>query len=82
MKGFLELAALWTTFNGDAIMTIYLLIYIIGHLLSTVLIGFMLGRLRLVQLLIARLACWRRRDPKKEENTRGVPAPEGSVEHK
>jgi hypothetical protein len=29
-------------------MTIYLLIYIIGHLLSAVLIGYMLGRLRLV----------------------------------
>ncbi len=29
-------------------MTTYLLIYIIGHLLSAVLIGFMLGRLRLI----------------------------------
>src|SRR6266581_6525747 len=43
-----QLAALWTHFNGDAVMTTYLLIYIIGHLLSAVLIGFMLGRLRLV----------------------------------
>jgi hypothetical protein len=43
-----QLAALWTHFNGDAVMTIYLLIYIIGHLLSAVLIGIMLGRLRLV----------------------------------
>src|SRR5437764_6392663 len=43
-----QLAALWTTFNGDAVMTTYLLIYIIGHLLSAVLIGFMLGRLRLI----------------------------------
>ena len=43
-----QLVALWTTFNGDAVMTTYLLIYIIGHLLSAVLIGFMLGRLRLI----------------------------------
>ena len=43
-----QFAALWTHFNGDPVMTIYLLIYIIGHLLSAVLIGIMLGRLRLV----------------------------------
>lgn len=43
-----QLAALWTHFNGDTVMTTYLLIYIIGHLLSAVLIGIMLGRLRLV----------------------------------
>lgn len=39
---------LWTHFNGDPVMTTYLLIYIIGHLLSAVMIGVMLGRLRLV----------------------------------
>src|SRR5947207_11050205 len=43
-----QLAALWTHFNGDAVMTTYLLIYIIGHLTSAVLIGIMLGRLRLI----------------------------------
>lgn len=43
-----QLAALWTHFNGDAVMTTFLLIYIIGHLLSAVLIGIMLGRLHLV----------------------------------
>jgi hypothetical protein len=43
-----QFTALWTHFNSDTVMTIYLLIYIIGHLLSTVLIGFMLGRLRLI----------------------------------
>src|SRR5437660_393380 len=43
-----QLAALWTHFNGDAVMTTFLLIYIIGHLLSAVLIGFTLGRLHLV----------------------------------
>jgi hypothetical protein len=43
-----QLAALWTHFNGDTVMTTYLLIYIIGHLTSAVLIGLMLGRLRLV----------------------------------
>src|SRR6266496_1520256 len=43
-----QLVALWKHFNGDAVMTTFLLIYIIGHLLSAMLIGFMLGRLRLV----------------------------------
>ncbi len=43
-----QLAALWAHFNGDAVMSTYLLIYVIGHLLSAVLIGFMLGRLRLI----------------------------------
>ncbi len=43
-----QFVALWRHFNGNAVMTTYLLIYIIGHLLSAVLIGFMLGRLRLV----------------------------------
>jgi hypothetical protein len=43
-----QFAALWTHFNGDTVMTIYLLIYIIGHLLSAILIGLMLGRLRLI----------------------------------
>ena len=48
-----QFAALWTHFNNDAVMTIYLLIYIIGHLLSAVLIGIMLGRLRLVPIWAA-----------------------------
>src|SRR5437588_641230 len=43
-----QFAALWTHFNSDPVMLTYLLIYIIGHLLSAVLIGIMLGRLRLV----------------------------------
>ena len=43
-----QLAALWTHFNSDPVMLVYLLIYVIGHLLSAVLIGIMLGRLRLV----------------------------------
>jgi len=43
-----QFAALWTHFNGDPVMTIYLWIYVIGHLLSAVLIGFTLGRLRLI----------------------------------
>lgn len=43
-----QLAALWTHFNSDTVMTTFLLIYIIGHLLSAVLIGIMLGRLHLV----------------------------------
>src|SRR6266536_3219341 len=43
-----QLAALWTRFNSDPVMLTYLLIYIIGHLLSAVLIAIMLGRLHLV----------------------------------
>lgn len=43
-----QFTALWTYFNNDPVMTIYLLIYIIGHLLSAVLIGILLGRLHLV----------------------------------
>lgn len=48
-----QFAALWTYFNGDIVMTSYLLIYIVGHLLSAVLIGIMLGRLRLVPVWAA-----------------------------
>jgi hypothetical protein len=43
-----QFTALWTHFNSDLVMTIYLLIYIIGHLVSAVVIGIMLGRLHLV----------------------------------
>ena len=43
-----QFVALWTHFNGDPVMTIYLVIYVIGHLLSAVVIGFMLGRLHLI----------------------------------
>jgi hypothetical protein len=43
-----QFAALWTHFNGDPVMTIYLVIYVIGHLFSAIVIGFMLGRLHLV----------------------------------
>ena len=48
-----QLTALWTHFNSDVVMTIFLLIYIIGHLLSAVFIGFMPGRLRLVPVWAA-----------------------------
>lgn len=41
-------SALWAHFNGDAVLTTFLLIYIVGHLLSAVLIGIMLGRLRII----------------------------------
>ena len=43
-----QFATLWTHFNGDPVMTTYLWIYVIGHLVSAVVIGFMLGRLRLI----------------------------------
>jgi hypothetical protein len=48
------LTALWTQFNNDPVMTTFLLIYVLGHLLSVVVIGIMLGRLRLVP----RWAAW------------------------
>ena len=43
-----QLTALWTRLNDDPYMTAFLLIYVIGHLLSAVLIGYMLGRLRII----------------------------------
>ena len=43
-----DLAALWLRLNGDAVMVTYLLIYVVGHLLSAVVIGVMLARLRVV----------------------------------
>lgn len=46
-------AALWMRFNDDAVMVTYLLIYVIGHLLSAVVIGILLARLRLVPLWAA-----------------------------
>jgi hypothetical protein len=48
-----QLAGLWAHFNGDAVMSAYLLIYIVGHLLSAVLIGIMLGRLRIIPVWAA-----------------------------
>jgi hypothetical protein len=48
-----QLAGLWAQFNGDAVMSTYLLIYIVGHLLSAVLIGVMLGRLRIIPVWAA-----------------------------
>ena len=48
MGGAPELGALWFRFNGDPVMVTYLLIYIIGHLLSAVVIAIMLARLRIV----------------------------------
>ncbi len=48
-----QLAGLWAQFNGDAVMSTYLLIYIFGHLLSAILIGVMLGRLRIIPLWAA-----------------------------
>jgi hypothetical protein len=48
-----DLAVLWWRFNGDAVMTTYLLIYVVCHLAGAVLIGFMLGRLRIIPLWAA-----------------------------
>ncbi|HEX2350298.1 MAG TPA: hypothetical protein VHI51_17820 [Ktedonobacterales bacterium] len=48
-----QLADVWGRFNGDAVMSTFLLIYIIGHLLSAVLIGVMLGRLRIIPVWAA-----------------------------
>ena len=48
-----QLDTLWARINGDPVLTTFLLIYIIGHLLSAILIGYMLGRLRIVPLWAA-----------------------------
>jgi hypothetical protein len=48
MGGTPQLTALWAHFNGGPFMSTFLLIYIFGHLISAVLIGFMLGRLRII----------------------------------
>ncbi|HEX8729813.1 MAG TPA: hypothetical protein VF739_14370 [Ktedonobacterales bacterium] len=48
-----QLAEVWGRFNGDVVMTTFLLIYIVGHLLSAVLIGVMLGRLRIIPVWAA-----------------------------
>jgi hypothetical protein len=43
-----QFEALWARVNGDPVMTTFLLIYVVGHLLSAVLIGLMLGRLHII----------------------------------
>jgi hypothetical protein len=43
-----QLSALWTFFNGDPMMNAYLLIYAVGHLISTVLLGILLIRTRMI----------------------------------
>ncbi len=48
-----QFAALWERFNGNFVLTSYLLIYIVGHLLSTVLLGISLGRSRVVPIWVA-----------------------------
>lgn len=48
-----QLAALWARINGDPVMSTFLLIYVVGHLLSAVLIGYMLGRLRIIPMWAA-----------------------------
>jgi hypothetical protein len=48
-----QLTALWTHLNEDPYMTAFLLIYVIGHLLSAVLIGYVLGRLRVIPVWMA-----------------------------
>jgi hypothetical protein len=48
-----QLTALWTRLNDDPYMTAFLLIYVIGHLLSAILIGYMLGRLRIIPVWAA-----------------------------
>ena len=48
-----ELASLWTRINGDPVLSTFLLIYVIGHLLSAIFIGYMLGRLRIIPVWAA-----------------------------
>ncbi|HEX9414310.1 MAG TPA: hypothetical protein VF916_12465 [Ktedonobacterales bacterium] len=51
--GTAQRTALWAHFNGDAVMSIFLLIYVFGHLLSAVLIGVLLGRLHIIPVWAA-----------------------------
>ncbi|MFI5268920.1 MAG: hypothetical protein ACHQ7M_16210 [Chloroflexota bacterium] len=53
MGGGTQLAALWARYNGSGVLTAYLLIYIVGHLLSAVLLAIALGRSRLVPIWAA-----------------------------
>jgi hypothetical protein len=48
-----QLDALWAHVNGDPVMSTFLLIYIVGYLLSAVLIGLMLGRLHIIPVWAA-----------------------------
>jgi hypothetical protein len=48
-----QLTAVWTRLNDDPYMTAFLLISVIGHLLSAILIGYMLGRLRIIPVRAA-----------------------------
>ena len=48
MGGGPQLAALWERYNGSGVLTAYLLIYIVGHLLAAVLLAIALGRAHLV----------------------------------
>lgn len=48
-----QLAEIWNHFNGDPTMATYLLIYVVGHLVSTVLIAIMLGRLHIIPVWAA-----------------------------
>jgi hypothetical protein len=48
-----QLDTLWARVNGDPALTTFLLIYVIGHLLSAVLIGYTLGRLRIIPVWTA-----------------------------
>jgi hypothetical protein len=53
MGGGTQFATLWDRFNNDWVITTYSLIYIIGHLLSAVLLGIALGRTHLIPVWAA-----------------------------
>jgi hypothetical protein len=48
MGGGTQFALLWDRFNGDGVMTFFLVLYIVLHLLSAVLLGIALGRAQVV----------------------------------
>jgi hypothetical protein len=48
MGGGPQFAALWERYNGSGVLTAYLLIYVVGHLLAAVLLAIALGRAHLV----------------------------------
>lgn len=53
MGGGSQLVVLWDRFNTDPLMTTYLYIFIIGHLIGPMLLGIGLGRTRLIPVWAA-----------------------------
>lgn len=50
LGGSAQFVALWDQFNNNAVMSAYLYIFIIGHLLGPIILGIALGRARIIPL--------------------------------